>query len=156
MARSLFVALCLALSACNTAPGKGAAMTSTYDPALAAKLGADERGMRQYVLVILKTGPGDKIQGPERDKIFEGHFGNIARLTKEGKLLLAGPFSPNDKQYRGLFLFNTADKDEAARLVATDPAVVAGVFQFEIYPWYGSAALMEAPVIHRRLEKPAP
>ena len=31
----------------------------TYDPSLAKKLGADERGMKMYVLCILKTGPKD-------------------------------------------------------------------------------------------------
>lgn len=30
---------------------------SEYDARLAASLGADDYGMRQYVLVILKTGP---------------------------------------------------------------------------------------------------
>ncbi len=37
------------------------------DPALAQRLGADERGMKTYVLCILKTGPRDAaVQGEER------------------------------------------------------------------------------------------
>src|SRR4029079_3609306 len=58
-----------------------------FDPELAKKLGADERGMKMYVLCILKTGPKDaEIQGDERKKIFAGHFENIGKLADEGKL----------------------------------------------------------------------
>src|SRR3954463_587835 len=79
----------------------------TYDAELAKKLGADERGMRMYVLCILKTGPKDaEIKGDERKAIFAGHFANIKRLAEEGKLAVAGPFGKNDKSYRGLYIFN--------------------------------------------------
>ena len=55
-------------------------------------MGADDYGMRQYVLVILKTGPTRVPDGEERDAMFRGHFANMQRLSKEGKLALAGPF----------------------------------------------------------------
>jgi hypothetical protein len=35
-------------------------------------------GMRQYVLVVLKTGPNKLPAGPERDAMFKGHFANSA------------------------------------------------------------------------------
>ncbi len=57
------------------------------------EVGADERGMRTYVLAILKTGPNDaKVKGKERDEVFKGHSANITRLAKEGNLVIAGPF----------------------------------------------------------------
>lgn len=37
----------------------GAAEERAFDPELAKRLGADERGMKMYVLCILKTGPKD-------------------------------------------------------------------------------------------------
>ena len=40
-----------------------------------------------------------------------------------------------------MFIFNTKSKEEAESWVKTDPAVSAGVFNYEILPWYGSAAL---------------
>ena len=48
--------LCLGL-AHIPARGEDAAPPAVADSALAKQLGADERGMRMYVLVILKTGP---------------------------------------------------------------------------------------------------
>jgi uncharacterized protein len=127
----------------------------TFDPQLAKKLGADERGMRMFVLCILKTGPNDaKIQGDERRKIFEGHFANIGRLASEGKLLVAGPFGDNDKNYRGLYIFNVATVEDAEKLVTLDPAVKAGVFVPDLTPWYGSAAMLVVNETHKRIEKP--
>jgi uncharacterized protein YciI len=128
----------------------------TYDPELAKKLGADERGMKMYVLCILKTGPKDaEIKGDERKKIFEGHFANIGRLADEGKLAAAGPFGKNDKSYRGLYIFNVATIDEAEKLVVLDPAVKAGVFVPDLTLWYGSAAMMVVNDTHKRIVKPA-
>lgn len=126
-----------------------------FDEELAKRLGADERGMRKYVLCILKTGPRDaEVQGPERKEIFAGHFANIARLAGEGKLSVAGPFGRNDKAYRGLYIFNVATVEEAEKLVGLDPAVKAGVFITELTPWYGTAALMIVNETHRKIEKP--
>lgn len=56
------------------------------DAGLAQRLGADERGMRQYVLVILKTGPTRVPDGPGRDAMFAGHFANIERLSRQESL----------------------------------------------------------------------
>ena len=52
-----------------------------YDEALAKSTGADERGMRKFVLVILKTGPTRVPDGPERDEMFRFLFANIERLA---------------------------------------------------------------------------
>jgi uncharacterized protein len=126
-----------------------------YDAELAKRLGADERGMKSYVLCILKTGPKDaEVKGDERKEIFAGHFANIGRLADEGKLAVAGPFGKNDKSYRGLYIFNVATVEEAEKLVMLDPAVKAGVFVPELTPWYGSAGMMVVSETHKKIEKP--
>lgn len=131
------------------------ANAQSYDPELAKKLGADERGMKMYVLCILKTGPKDaEIKGKERDEIFAGHFANIGKLADEGKLAVAGPFGKNDRNYRGLYIFNVATIEEAEKLVMLDPAVKAGVFIPELTPWYGSAAMMVVSETHKKISKP--
>lgn len=98
------------------------AHTTGYDHALAKRLGANENGMRPYVLVILRTGPRPVPKGKARDAMFAGHFANIARLAAEGKLVLAGPFGEHDGDWRGLFLLAVDDVEQARRLTATDPA----------------------------------
>jgi len=122
-----------------------------HDAALAKRLGADELGMRSYVLVILKTGPTRVEDEQARKAIFAGHFANMARLSEAGKLVLAGPFASDPAGWRGLFVLAVDDLDEARRLTETDPAISSGEMVAEYHGWYGSAALMMTPEIHRKL-----
>ena len=149
------VAICL-----GVLPARASAQEPTvapaYDAALAKRLGADERGMHRYVLVILKTGPTRVPDGEARKAMFAGHFANIERLSKAGKLVLAGPFEKDAAGWRGLFVFAVDDVEEAARLVATDPVIVNGEMVAEFHPWYGSAATMMIPEIHERLAPKSP
>lgn len=123
-----------------------------YDEALAARLGADEYGMKHYVLVVLKTGPNKMPAGAQRDEMFKGHFANMKRLSDEGKLVLAGPFDGVDG-WRGLFVFAVKDIDEAKQLAATDPVLVKGEMVAEYHKYYGSAALMLVRETHDKLAK---
>jgi len=128
------------------------AQNAAYDAELARSLGADDNGMKSYVLVILKTGPNKVADGPERDEMFRGHFANMNRLSAAGKLALAGPFDGVDG-WRGLFVFAVADIAEAQALVATDPVVVKGEMVAEYHAYYGSAALMLVRDAHARIAK---
>ncbi len=127
----------------------------TYDAKLAKKLGADEYGMKMYSLVMLRTGTNTTMAKAELDRTFAGHMANIQRLAASGKLVFAGPLAKNDR-FRGIFIFNVATTDEAQALLATDPAVQAGVLAADIYGLYGSAALQEVNAIHRRIAKADP
>jgi len=124
-----------------------------YDAALAERRGADQRGMKSYVLVLLKTGPKADIPKEESDRLFAGHMTNIGRLAGEGKLVVAGPLVRNDRQYRGIFVFNVKTVKEAEALLVTDPAVAAGTLAYEAYGWYATAALMDVVSIHNRIDK---
>ena len=115
-------------------------------------LGADEHGMRNYVLVVLKNGPTRMPAGPERDAMFKGHFANMQRLSDEGKLMLAGPLDGLDG-WRGLFVYAVTDIEEAKKLTATDPVIVKGEMVAEYHKWYGSAAVMLVPEAHKRIGK---
>ena len=150
--------LCCALAmtfALAVAPAAAQQPAPAYDAELAARAGADERGMRGYVLVVLKTGPNRVPDGPERDEMFRGHFANMKRLSDEGKLVLAGPFDGVDG-WRGLFVFAVKDVEEARQLAATDPVLVKGEMVAEFHQYYGSAALMLVPEMHQRLTKKRP
>jgi uncharacterized protein YciI len=145
----------LSLSALGQTPAKkDDPAPSKFDAALAKKVGADQMGMRKYVLAILKTGPKDaEIQGDARKALFKGHFDNMTRLAEEGKLAVAGPFNDPAKKYRGLFILAVSTVEEAKALAETDPTVKAGVLIVEYVPWYGSASLMLSNELHEKVAK---
>jgi uncharacterized protein YciI len=151
--RQALIAICSALlflSFAVRAQGAGEPAKAPYEPELARSLGADENGMRRYVLVILKTGPNKVAAEPERDEMFKGHFANMNRLAAAGKLAVAGPFDGVDG-WRGLFIFAVADIAEAQALVATDPVIIKGEMVAEYHAYYGSAALMLVRDAHERI-----
>src|SRR5262245_15065333 len=117
---ALSMCLCCSIATARAEDAPAAPAVSAADPALAQRLGADERGMRRYVLVVLKTGPTRMPDGEARNAMFAGHFANMERLVKEGKLVMAGPFGQDAEGWRGMFVFAVEDIEEARRLTATD------------------------------------
>lgn len=114
-----------------------------FDPELAEKLGGDKYGMKNYFLVILKTGSNQTSDRELISRAFKGHMENINRLVEIDKLIVAGPLGKNDNQYRGIFILSAESETEAEELLQTDPAIEAGILEADIYNWYGSAALSE-------------
>ncbi|MFZ4413670.1 MAG: DUF6265 family protein [Bacteroidales bacterium] len=115
-----------------------------YNKALADKLGRDDYGMRSYFLVILKTGTNKTTDKELINTSFRGHMDNINRLVEEGKLIVAGPLGKNENTYRGIFILNNLKSlEEAKELLQTDLAIKNGLLDYEIFTWYGSAALPE-------------
>ncbi|MGK2856641.1 MAG: YciI family protein [Thermoanaerobaculia bacterium] len=145
-------AMMVALFAAQVSFAQEKAAAPPFDEALATRLGADEYGMKKYVLVILKTGPNKMAAGPERDEMFRGHFANMKRLSEEGKLALAGPLDGVDG-WRGLFILAVEDIEEAKKLAATDPVIINGEMVAEYHKYYGSAALMLVRETHDKLAK---
>lgn len=125
---------------------------SGYDAELAAKLGADQYGMRQYVFAYLKKGPNRDLPQDEADKLQRAHLDNITRLAEEGKLVLAGPFM-DDTDIRGIYIFAVESTEEAEKIANSDPAIQAGSLVLELHPWYGSAALMKVNEMHVQVAK---
>jgi uncharacterized protein YciI len=93
--------------------------------------------MKQYWFVML-------IKGKDRDKITDtaiinklqaGHMANIQAMADAGKLMVAGPFG-DEGNWRGIFIFDAASKEEVEKLLQTDPAIKAGRLDYEIHPWW--------------------
>lgn len=112
-----------------------------YDANLAKELGADDYGMKSYIFVMLKTGTNTSTNKVLRDSCFAGHMANMNKMVEAKKLIVAGPMGKNDNNYRGIFILNVATKEEAKKLLKTDPAINAKYLAADIYEWYGSAAL---------------
>ncbi|HRN79171.1 MAG TPA: YciI family protein [Ferruginibacter sp.] len=124
-----------------------------YDAKLADSLGADDYGMKNYIMAILKTGPSKETDKDKLASYFKGHMDNIQKMAASGNLVVAGPFGKNTDGLRGIFILNVSSVDEAIKLVEQDPAVSNGVFVVEFHPWYGSAALPMYLETHKRISK---
>ena len=120
-----------------------------YDSTQAAAWGADQFGMKQYVLVLLKAGPNRSQDSLTRTNLQKAHMENITRLANEGKLIVAGPMMDKG-EIRGIYVFDVRSLEEARALTETDPAIQAGSLVLEMHPWYCSAALMEIPRLHKK------
>src|SRR5471030_297369 len=98
MIKNLIIALLLITSANCFAQSKN----PQYDAQLAQKLGADEYGMKTYVMAFLKAGPNRSQDSIARMELQKAHLKNIMRLAAEGKLIIAGPFL-DDQPIKGIF-----------------------------------------------------
>lgn len=125
---------------------------SGFDEALAKQLGADDYGMKKYVMAFLKAGPNRSGDQQTRMQLQRAHLDNITRLANEGKLVLAGPFLDSG-DIRGIYIFDVETIEEAEALTKTDPAIQAGSLIMELHPWYGSAALLKINAWHERIAK---
>lgn len=125
-----------------------------FDQALADSLGADEYGMKTYVMAFLKRGPNRDRTPEESARLQRAHLDNISRLAKEGKLIIAGPFysSPED-ELRGMYIFDVETIEEAEALTSTDPAIQAGSLVMDLKKWYGSAALKLILPLSKKITK---
>lgn len=151
--KKLFIAIALFYA---TVIATAQSSNPIYDARLAEKLGADDYGMKNYVLVILKTGSNTTTDKAFIDSCFTGHMANIHRLVEMKKLIVAGPLKKNKNTYRGIFIFNTGSLEEAEILVQTDPAIKEKLLEAELYNWYGSAALPEYLSVSDKIRKKKP
>ena len=60
------------------------------------------------------------------------HVGYLLGLHKAGKLVMGGPFSDSSG---GLVVLEVTGVDEAQRLIAQDPAIVANILTAKVYKW---------------------
>jgi len=152
--RATITGLCFLLLVLGLGPA--CAEEPDFDQALADSFGADEYGMKSYSFVILKKGSVVVEDAEEKQKLMRGHLDNISRLAGEGKLVVAGPFGKNDLDYRGLFILTEPSTEEARKLLESDPAIAAGVFDVEVIPWYGAAALGAYLEVQKKITKTNP
>lgn len=150
--------ICLAIFSKCTEPTVEIKTTSdnteevTYDSVLAKSLGADDYGMKSYVMAFLKSGPNRDQDSATAAQLQRAHMDNIFRMADEGKLVIAGPFMDTGA-IRGIYIFNVSTLEEAEALTSTDPAVKAGRLEMELHPWYGPAALGMMLELNKKVAK---
>lgn len=139
----------------------------TFDSALAARLGADDYGMKAYIMVYLLPGnpaASDSLT-PERNQELQMlHLKHLFAQAEEGKMVLVGPMmrmatpdttqNPNSalRSVSGICVYDCS-YEEAKMRANADPRVIAGQLVVECYPWYGSAALGMVPEVSEKITK---
>jgi uncharacterized protein YciI len=127
-------------------------VTSSFDQQLADELGADEYGMKPFVMAYLKRGPNRDQDSVTAANLQRAHLDNIGKMAEAGDLVLAGPFM-DDGDVRGIYIFNVETIAEAEALTNTDPAIQAGRLEMELHQWYGPAALQMILDFSRKITK---
>jgi uncharacterized protein YciI len=127
-------------------------VTPAYDSVAAKKYGADDYGMKKYVMAFLKRGPNRNLDSAKASEIMTAHLRNINRMAEEGKLVIAGPFFGGG-ELRGIYIFDVQSIEEAETLTNTDPAIQAGTLVMELMEWYGPAGLMALGDLQKSLTR---
>ncbi|MFO7618460.1 MAG: YciI family protein [Thermoplasmata archaeon] len=93
--------------------------------------------MKQWLYRIQPSRAAMLIEGPspEEERLVGQHFAYLKDLTGKGIVLLAGRTLNTDSSSFGIVIYKAADEKEARRIFENDPAVKAGVFVGEIYPY---------------------
>lgn len=86
--------------------------------------------IKPYCFVLLK--PGSNANTEEAKKIIWEHGRRNFALRAEGKVAIVAPVA-KEADVAGLYIFNTTE-EEANEILKDDPAVAAGIFEFQTYP----------------------
>jgi uncharacterized protein len=97
----------------------------------------------RYTISLLMLRP-DAPAFSEREEadLQDAHMSHLAQLHQAGQLLAAGPvLGAPDRELRGFSILNV-DPERARKLKEGDPAVRAGKYRIEVYPWLIPAGLI--------------
>ena len=83
-------------------------------------------------LVVYRPGPAWLANQPLAKQPLKEHGRYMLDLYRRGLLQLAGPFGDDSG---GALVFRAPGQREARAIVEADPAVVDGVFRYELRPW---------------------
>jgi uncharacterized protein YciI len=88
---------------------------------------------KKYWMVILRTGTNRKQTAASAASMEDAHMNTMRNLVKEGKLVVAGPFTEKE-ELQDVFIMECNDSLEVANLIQQDPAVATGWLKAEIRP----------------------
>jgi uncharacterized protein YciI len=96
-----------------------------------------------YTIALLLLSPdAPQLTEDEEAALQDAHMAHLADLHEAGHLLAAGPVpGAPDRKLRGFSILNV-DPERARELKQQDPAVRAGKFRVEVYPWVLPAGLI--------------
>ena len=87
--------------------------------------------LKPYVLLILKKGENYGMSDTPRI-IQSEHLPYVFKQREDGMMLLTMPIMDNSTEFTAIAIYNTTEKEKVIALVKKDPAIMAGIFDYEI------------------------
>ena len=99
--------------------------------------------MRRFVFFFLDDGPNRPatMSAADMSKLQDGHLANLYKLSREGKLHLAGPLTDGGR-HRGIGVLATESVEEAQRWMADDPMIKSGHLVMVPLQWFAADGIM--------------
>lgn len=101
----------------------------------------------ENLLLVMLTTPksAQKVEAAAETAMMAEHLKYLESLWQEGKALLVGPIT-DGKDFRGLLVLNTKDRNEAKSWMDRDPFVKAGQLSTVVYDlWMQTYMIKKAP-----------
>jgi len=97
----------------------------------------------RYTISLLLLRPdAPSLTDEQEAELQDAHMAHLADLHDAGHLLAAGPvMGAADRELRGFSILKV-DPERARELKEQDPAVRAGRYRIEVYPWVLPGGLM--------------
>jgi uncharacterized protein len=97
----------------------------------------------QYTVSLLyRRADAPQLSEAEAAALQDAHMANLSDLYDAGHLLASGPVTGRPESGLCGFAILKADPARARELKEDDPAVRAGVYRIEVYPWLLPAGLV--------------
>jgi uncharacterized protein YciI len=91
-----------------------------------------ETATKANYLILYRPGPAWLTGKSVMEQPLKEHGKYMVSLYVKGSMKLAGPLTDNAG---GAVLLEVSNEAEAKAIVANDPAVMSGVFVYEMHPW---------------------
>lgn len=95
---------------------------------------------KKYWMVMLRSGINRQQDPAAALQLREAHKNTVLNLAKEGKVIVASPFTENE-ELQDVFIMECKDSLEVATLIRQDPAITAGWLKAEIRPCWTARSL---------------
>jgi uncharacterized protein len=87
------------------------------------------------ITLLIRRPDAPELDEATGNALQDAHLAHLAGLHQAGSLLAAGPLlGAPDRRFRGLSILSV-DPERARLLEEQDPAVRAGVYSIEAFPW---------------------
>jgi len=92
--------------------------------------------IKPYIVVVLTKGENYGLSDSPRI-IQSEHLPYVFNQRDNDHMVITIPIMDNDSSLAAVAVYNTPDKEKVKKLMDKDPAVVAGVFKYEIVTGMG-------------------